>query len=65
VFIGKYQEVMRDIKERYRQEQFKHSSYAAILAKHQQRINMQNQQNATISSPRKTKKKNYGRGFDD
>ena len=46
MFIGKYQEVMRDIKERYQQEQAQlkqNSSYAKILAKQQQRANEQNQ----------------------
>jgi len=39
-----YQEVMRDIKIRYQQEQaqFKQSSYADILARHQQSANEQN-----------------------
>ena len=59
VFIGKYQEVMRDIKTRHQQEQAqsKPNSYAAILAKHQQRANEQNQNKATVSPPRKATKK--------
>jgi len=57
VFIGKYQEVMSDIKTRHQHEQaqFKQSSYAAILAKHQQRTNVQNQ-NRIISPPQPQQK---------
>jgi len=59
-FIGKYQEVMRDIKARYQQEQaqFKQNSYADILAKAQQKANQHNE-NRVMPSPLKPKKKSY------